>query len=121
MEVLNIKIVESKKDLSDLYVLENLADQCHIRHKKYFGIARLNNLPVGYWNGVSFRKLFNSSYIFVVCDYRKRGFGYKLKKHQLQFAKSLGCSFVTSTVENSNLRSLAIQEKSSLIQIKVMS
>lgn len=112
MGMLDIKIAENEKDFSNLCVLEHLANQCHIKDSnRYFGIARLENLPVGYWNGIFSKELFYSAYIFVAENYREKGFGYELKKHQLEFAKSLGCNFAASVVDIHNSRSLAIQEK----------
>lgn len=112
MEMLDIKVVTNERDFSDLYMLKNLANQYHIREGgRYFGVARLDDLPVGYWNGILSKEVFNSRYIFVAENYQNRGFGRELKKHQLKFAKSLGCSFAMSVVNNSNLKSWAIQEK----------
>ena len=59
MEMLDIKIVESKKDLSGLRILENLAHRYYLRNNnRCFGIARFDNLPVGYWNGILSKKYF---------------------------------------------------------------
>ncbi|MFH1522095.1 MAG: GNAT family N-acetyltransferase [archaeon] len=112
MEMLDIKIARNEKDFKDLYTLENLANQPHIREKnRYFGVARLDDFSVGYWSGNFSGELFASAYFFVAENYQDNDFGYELKKHQLRFAKSLGCKFATSIVEPSNLNSWAIQEK----------
>ena len=110
--MLDIKVVKNERDFYNLHILENLAIHPHLRDSdRYFGIARLDDLPVGYWSGICSKKTFTSAYIFVTEDYQGRSFGYELKKHQLEFAKSLGYNLATSTVGHSNLKSLAIQEK----------
>lgn len=108
MEELDIKIVESERDLEELHYLgklcgkgESLLVRSNGRHS---AIARIDTVPIGFWDGGvadvdalsdSFNvkyPCFSSDYIFVRGDglFRNRGFGFKMQKHQFKEAKKLG-------------------------------
>lgn len=89
---------------------------------RFSAIARLSGREIGFWDGeingceapMDFDiedPFFYSGYIFVLRDFRGRGFGEDIKRNQIQFAKSIGCKSLYCEVDMGREASLGIQEK----------
>ena len=112
MDGLEVSIVESERDFRELYELEESVYGDHGRENMCLGIARVDDVPAGYWKGtLQENGPFVLTYFYIDEKFRGRGYGNDLMAHQLSFAKSIGYATARSVVLKSKLQSLAIHKK----------
>ena len=111
---LDIGIVdaENEKDVKELDALRKVAQLSGSCIRNVHAIGKVDGFPVGFWEGsITSIRDFDSKYIFILGDYRNKGYGNALKEHQLKTAIEMGARAVYTTVMHENGWSLKIQEK----------